>query len=69
MHENRGASWKFEFFANFGKIISPELEVHMCEMGELWHTLSHENIALDKTHELDCLLETFKNFELCLVPD
>jgi hypothetical protein len=35
MHENRGASWQFEIFANFCRIIPLDMEVHTCDMGEL----------------------------------
>jgi hypothetical protein len=69
MHENRGTSWQFEIFTNFSKIIPPEMKVHMCELGELFLTFPHVNVALDKTHVLDFPLETFQNFELFLVPD
>jgi hypothetical protein len=57
------------FVANFGRIIPPELEVHTCDMGELCHMCLHENIILDKTHVPNFPLESFQNFELCLVPD
>ena len=57
------------FVANFGIIIPPELEVHMCKMGEFCLTIPHENIILDKTHVPNFPLESFQNFELFLVPD
>jgi hypothetical protein len=57
------------FVANFGRIIPHELEVHMCELGELCHTFPHENIIVDKTHVPDFPIEVFQNFELCLVLD
>ena len=69
MHRNRGASWKFEIFTNFGIIIPSELEVHTCEMGEFFHMCLHENNVMDKTNVPNFLLEAFQNFELCLVPD
>jgi len=45
------------------------MEVHMCDLGEFYHTFLHENIILDKTHVLDFPLEAFQNFELFLVLD
>ena len=56
-------------FYNFGRIIPPYMEVHTCDMGELWFMFPHENIVLDKTHVPDFPIEAFQNFKLFLVPD
>jgi hypothetical protein len=69
MHRNQGTSWQFEIFANFCRIIPPEMEVYTCEMGELCLTCPHVDITLEKTHVPDFPLEAFQNFELYLVPN